>query len=38
MMLMPAMSYENVMNFNWPELKSWHETAVQTFKAMRGIN
>jgi hypothetical protein len=37
MVLMPGMSYETVMSFNWPELKSWHEAAVQTLKTMRGI-
>jgi hypothetical protein len=37
MTLMPAIGYETVMRFNWPELKSWHEIAVQTVKAMRGI-
>jgi hypothetical protein len=37
MMLMPGMGFETVMNFNWPELKSWHEVAVQTYKAMKGI-
>jgi hypothetical protein len=35
---MPAMGYDTVMYFNWPELKSWHEIAIKTFKAMRGIN
>jgi hypothetical protein len=38
MMLMPAVSYETVMNFNWPELKGWHEVAIKTFKSMRGID
>jgi hypothetical protein len=38
MVLMPAIGYENVMSFNWPELKSWHGIAVNTFKSIRGIN
>jgi hypothetical protein len=38
MMLMPAVGYENVMNFNWPELKGWHEIAVKTFKSIRGVD
>jgi hypothetical protein len=37
MMMMPAIGYEAVMGFNWHELKSWHETALTTWKAMRGI-
>jgi hypothetical protein len=37
MILMPALGYETVMNFHWPELKSWHEVAMQTYKSMRGI-
>jgi hypothetical protein len=36
MMLMPAIGYEAVMHFNWPELKGWHEIAIQTYKTMRG--
>jgi hypothetical protein len=37
MMLMPAISFDTVMDFNWPELKAWHKIAIQTFKSMRGI-
>jgi hypothetical protein len=38
MMLMPAMGYDTVMNFNWPELRGWHEVALKTFKSIRGID
>jgi hypothetical protein len=38
MMLMPAIGYETVMGFNWPELRGWHGIAVKTFKTMRGID
>jgi hypothetical protein len=37
MALMPAISYQTVMGFNWPELKGWHETAVAAYKALHGI-
>ena len=38
MMLMPAIGYEAVMKFHWPELKAWHRIAIETFKAIKGIN
>jgi hypothetical protein len=38
MILMPAIPYDTVMNFHWPELKSWHEVAVATYKALHGID
>jgi len=37
MMLMPGMSYEAVMRFNWSELKAWHDIAIDTYKTIRGI-
>ncbi len=36
-MLSPGMSFENVMDFTWRELKRWHTLAVDTFKAIHGI-
>jgi hypothetical protein len=36
-MLMPSISFETAMNFSWRELKDWHETAFDTYKAMHGI-
>jgi hypothetical protein len=37
MMMIPAIGYEAVMNFNWQELKSWHEAALATYRAIKGI-
>ena len=36
-MLMPAIGYDTVMKFHWPELKAWHNVAIDTYKAMKGI-
>ena len=36
-MLSPGMSFENVLNFTWRELKRWHTLAVDTFKTIHGI-
>jgi len=37
MTLMPGMSYEVIQDFNWLELKAWHEIAIDTYKTMKGI-
>jgi hypothetical protein len=37
MVLMPSISYETLMNFDWQETKSWHKIAVETRNALRGI-
>jgi hypothetical protein len=34
---MPAIGFDTVMNFDWPEFKGWHETAVRNFKRIRGV-
>jgi hypothetical protein len=37
MMLMPAIGFQTVMDFHWPELKAWHDVAITTYKNMKGI-
>jgi hypothetical protein len=37
MVLIPAMGYETVINFNWRELLEWHTTAIQIAKELRGV-
>jgi hypothetical protein len=37
MTLMPGIGFEAVMKFHWPELKAWHNAAIETYKVMKGI-
>jgi len=34
---MPAIGFDNVMGFSWPELKEWHGAAFDVFRKIRGI-
>jgi hypothetical protein len=35
--MMPAIGFNTVMNFNWPELKEWHSAALEVYKNFKGI-
>jgi hypothetical protein len=37
MVIMPGMSFEAIQNMNWPEMKAWHKSAVETWKNTRGF-
>jgi hypothetical protein len=36
--MIPSISLERAERFMWPELKAWHETALEVYRKMRGIS
>lgn len=36
-MLLPALSFETVMEFNWKELTQWRSQVIETYKDLRGL-
>jgi len=38
MQIMPAIPYDRVMGFTWPELRDWHASAVAVYGETRGID
>jgi len=35
-MLMPAIGFDRVMDFYFPELKAWHDEAIKVYNIMHG--